>query len=128
MKRNLLNSNILKELSLLGEADQIIVASAAFPAIEGVKVLDISLVPGVPSVEQVIDAFSEEIEIDMITVSDEAKEENVDFVEYLNKVLPPAVKDFQSYRQLKVIARNTQAIIRTGDLGLYKTSILRVKW
>jgi D-ribose pyranase len=128
LKSGVINSEIIRILALMGASDQIIVSSCSFPRIEGVQVLDLSLVKGMPSVETVVDAISQSMDIDMVTLSDEVKESNPDFVEHLGVLEKAgAVLDYQSYRQLRIVAKNAVCVVRTGDEGLYKTSILRCR-
>jgi D-ribose pyranase len=126
LKSGIINSELVRVLALMGASDQIIVSSSSFPRIEGVKVLDLSIVKGKPTVEEIVDAISQSMDVDMVTLPEEAKEANADFVEYLGSLEKGgAILDFQSYRQLRVISKNAVCIVRTGDDGLYKTSILR---
>jgi D-ribose pyranase len=126
LKRKLLNAEILKTLAYMGVGDQIIVVSSKFPAIDGVEVIDISLMRGFPTIEQVVDVLLDEVDFDMATVSEEVKIDNDEFVQFLAEPSKGLRADLQTYRQLKIVAKNVVKVIRTGDDNLYKSVILRV--
>ena len=63
-KTKILNPALLQALAGLGQNDYLVIANAAFPVDAGIPVIDLSLIEGVPTLEQVLDVVASELELD----------------------------------------------------------------
>ncbi len=123
-RTRILNPELLKALAGLGQNDYLIIANPAFPIDAGIPVVDLSLIAGQPTLDQVLGAVSEELCIDSAILPSE--------LEKNDEVCYKAVKDYLGdapckevmYEQVKVLAKHGAAVIRTGDIRPYASLIL----
>lgn len=117
-KRGILNSELLYELTKLRHTDKFVICDAGFPIPEGKKTVDVSLVAGIPSVEQVFKAVCNEIMIEAITVPEGFKKIHVElFEEIRQRFVNHEIHETTSPELFeRVYDRDVKLFIRTGDV------------
>ena len=70
-KRELLNSEISYLISKLGHTDTIVISDAGLPIPENVQRIDLALLPGNPSLLDVLEAVLTEMEVEKVTIASE---------------------------------------------------------
>lgn len=117
-KTGILNARLVGELAKMRHTDKIVICDAGFPVPEGKTLVDVSLVAGLPVVDQVFKALCNEILIEAITVPEGFKVVRPDFYRELkekfqnhewNEITSP---DFFE----RVYERDVKLFIRTGDV------------
>lgn len=73
----ILNPDLLRRLAALGHGDLVVIADAGLPIPVGVPTVDLSLVPGVPSFEEVLGVVVESLVVESATYAEEADESPV---------------------------------------------------
>lgn len=124
MKRTgILNAELNLRLAGLGHTDTVVVADCGLPRPTGVPVIDLAVVFGVPSFEQVLVALAAEIVVEAAVLAEEATEANPGATELVRSLFgQPATVPHQRFKEL---SRDARLIIRTGEATPYANVILR---
>ncbi|MCC6496091.1 MAG: D-ribose pyranase [Propionibacteriaceae bacterium] len=124
MKRTgILNAELNLRLAGLGHTDTVVVADCGLPRPPGVPVVDLAVVFGVPSFEQVLTALAAEIVVEAAVLAEETTDRNPGVVELVGSLFgrPGTVP----HERLKELSRDARLIIRTGEATAYANVILR---
>lgn len=121
-KSNFLNSEITKVLADLGHTDTVVIADCGLPIPEHVKKIDLSLTLGVPDIETVLKAVINEIEVESVTIAEEADAHNQAFSSLVTEQFNSIEK--VSHEQFKQQTSTAKAVIRTGEHTPYANIIL----
>ncbi|MBE3590594.1 MAG: D-ribose pyranase [Firmicutes bacterium] len=129
MRRDgLLNAELLHAIAAMGHTDSLVVADAGLPAPPGVRVLDLAVVPGVPSVEAVARAVLRELVVEAAVWAEEAArpESGMDsrFREWLQDLAPHAETRRVPHEEFKRLAGTARLIVRTGEFTPYANLLL----
>ncbi|GIO23792.1 D-ribose pyranase [Oceanobacillus sp. J11TS1] len=126
MKKNgILNSHIAKILADLGHTETIVIGDAGLPVPDGVLKIDLALTPGTPSFQEVVEAVSDDMVIEKVTIASEIKEANWNQYEFIEKSFDPEIIEYVKHEQFKQLTANAKAIIRTGETTAYSNCILQ---
>ena len=88
MKKNgLLNAELMGELTKLRHQDKFVICDIGFPIPRGAKVVDVSLVEGLPSFLQVLKAVLNEVIVEDYVIFDFMKDYNVEYYNFLRENL-----------------------------------------
>ncbi|MFY0545854.1 D-ribose pyranase [Brevibacillus sp. H7] len=123
-KIGILNSEISKVISELGHTDQIVICDAGLPIPDGVKRIDLSLTPGVPSFMSVLLAVLLEMQVERAYFAEELKQSSPETLAQLQEALPDADRKSVSHETFKQMTRQAKAVIRTGECTPYANVIL----
>lgn len=122
-KRGILNSDLNALISTLGHTDLFVVADCGLPIPEGIPVVDLALVFGVPTFPQVLAAVVEEVELEGLTYAEEMADSPA--LEWLD-LLPEGLETTKvSHEELKAKCAEAKFVIRTGENTPYANVILR---
>ena len=110
-KRGILNSQLNAAISLLGHGDVIIVADCGLPIPLGVRLVDLSLVHGIPSFEETLYALLEDVVFEQCTAAEEAQGTIVEA--WLSEKFDEIA--FVSHTELKQISNGACLFVRTGE-------------
>lgn len=130
MKRTiLLNRHLSFLISKLGHLDEIVIADAGLPAPSDVQVIDLAVMPGVPSFHDVLVAISAELVVETVVHAGEASSELLnDFTRDIELWSDAQGKPISiqccTHEELKIRARSAKAVIRTGEITPYCNLIL----
>lgn len=115
MLRNggILNPRLLSFLASAGHGDVVVVADAGLPGPNGAPVVDLSLVPGVPSFADTTAAVLRALAVDSAVVAREAQEQGT--LGILQEVLAELPTKAVSHEDLKRLTRSAHVVIRTGE-------------
>ncbi|MDQ6598688.1 D-ribose pyranase [Bacillus salipaludis] len=126
MKRHgMLNSHISKILADLGHTDYIVIADAGLPIPEGVKKIDLSIKPGLPSFKEVTDAVTDDMVIEKCIIAAEIEQGNPEVEQFLNRKFADIEMTKVSHEEFKQLTEKAKAIIRTGEVTPYANCILQ---
>jgi D-ribose pyranase len=123
-KIGILNSEISKVISELGHTDQIVICDAGLPIPDGVKRIDLSLTPGVPSFMSVLLAVLLEMQVERAYFAEELKQSSPETLAQLQEALQDADRKSVSHETFKQMTRQAKAVIRTGECTPYANVIL----
>ncbi|MCM3718403.1 D-ribose pyranase [Fictibacillus phosphorivorans] len=126
MKRHgILNSHISKVLADLGHTDSIVIADAGLPIPSHVPRIDLALILGVPSFEDVVKAVTDDMIVEEIILASEIKENNKKTLQSMNQTFSDKEIEFVPHEQFKELTKNAKAVIRTGEVTPYANCILK---
>jgi len=120
LKSEILNAPLLAALATCGHTDTVVIADCGLPLPHGPQVIDLALVQGVLSFEQVLDVLSRNLVIENSTLASEAENGPVQEL-CRTKGLDP---QFISHEELKAQLPQAKVIVRTGEATPYANVIL----
>lgn len=117
-KRGIFNAELLCELTKMRHMDKIFICDAGMPVPLGKKLVDVSLVEGLPTVEQVFKAVCNEILIETISFPELFVQYRPEFYEMINsRFINQKINTIQNSEWFKfAYADDVKLYIRTGDV------------
>ena len=123
MKREgILNSELNRHLSMLGHTDTVVVSDCGLPQPPGVPVVDLAVVFGVPSFEEVLSAVAAEIVVDEAQIAGESLDRNPGVRTLVESLCGRA--SLVTHDELKRLSARARLLIRTGEATPYANVIL----
>ncbi|SEA73021.1 D-ribose pyranase [Thalassobacillus cyri] len=123
-KHGVLNSEIAQVLANLGHTDQVVIADCGLPIPSHIKKIDVALTLGHPSFQEVLEAVTEDMEVEKMTLASEIKEYNSQLNKNIEEQYSSIEKGYISHEQLKQETNHVKAVIRTGENTPYANVIL----
>lgn len=125
-KHGLLNSNLAKMAADLGHTDRVCIGDLGLPVPDGVSKIDLALTHGLPSFQDVLDNYLDNILVEKVILAEEIKIENPNQLEKILKKLDASVDIvYVSHEELKDLNKHVKAVIRTGEDTPYSNIILQ---
>ncbi|HHV5800420.1 TPA: D-ribose pyranase [Streptococcus agalactiae] len=125
-KTGILNSHLAKLTDDLGHTDQVCIGDLGLPVPNGIPKIDLSLTSGIPSFQEVLDIYLENILVEKVILAEEIKEANSDQLSRLLAKLDNSVNiEYVSHNHLKQMTQDVKAVIRTGENTPYSNIILQ---
>lgn len=126
MKKNgILNSEISRVISYMGHTDQITIGDCGLPIPSDVERIDLSVILGVPSFIDVLDAMIQDFKVEKIFLAEEIKSKNPSQNEEILKRFEGIEVVYISHEELKQMTQGSKAVIRTGEASPYSNIILQ---
>ncbi len=124
MKRDgILNPRLSFLLAGLGHTDTVVVADCGLPRPPGVEVVDLALVFGVPTFEQVLRALSTELVVERALIAAESLERNRGVRRLVESLF--VAPDTVDHEEFKRCTCDASLLVRTGEASPYANAILR---
>lgn len=131
-KGTLLNSDLSALISRLGHTDTVTIGDAGLPIPQTVPRIDLALIKGLPSFMQVIEAVTEEMQVEGATIAEEIKTQNtalhealLAFIDGLQTRQGNTIQiHYVSHDQFKQHTQRSHAVIRSGECSPYANVIL----
>lgn len=125
-KTGILNSHLAKLADDLGHTDQVCIGDLGLPVPNGIPKIDLSLTSGIPSFQEVLDIYLENILVEKVILAEEIKEANSDQLSRLLAKLDNSVNiEYVNHNHLKQMTQDVKAVIRTGENTPYSNIILQ---
>ncbi|OFO09481.1 D-ribose pyranase [Streptococcus sp. HMSC076E03] len=125
-KTGILNSHLAKLADDLGHTDQVCIGDLGLPVPNGIPKIDLSLTSGIPSFQEVLDIYLENILVEKVILAEEIKEANSDQLSRLLAKLDNSINiEYVSHNHLKQMTQDVKAVIRTGENTPYSNIILQ---
>ncbi|AYG00692.1 D-ribose pyranase [Lactococcus allomyrinae] len=127
MKKNgILNSELAKIVDDLGHTDQVCIGDLGLPVPKNIKKIDLALKHGIPSFQEVLDIYLENVLVEKVFLAEEIKENNPDQLAVITDKFSAEVEIvFVSHEELKSMNTNVKAVVRTGEDTPYSNIILQ---
>ena len=131
-KGTLLNSEISSLVSRLGHTDSLVIGDAGLPIPMGMQRIDLALMKGIPSFMQVVQAVTEEMQVESAIIAEEIKTHNPQLHSELLALLDLLQQhqgntlsiQYVSHEQFKQQTQRSHAVIRSGECSPYANIIL----
>ncbi|MFW5457762.1 D-ribose pyranase [Streptococcus hyovaginalis] len=125
-KHGLLNSNLAKMAADLGHTDRVCIGDLGLPVPDGVSKIDLALTHGLPSFQDVLDNYLDNILVEKVVLAEEIKTENPNQLEKILKKLDASVDIvYVSHEELKDLNKHVKTVVRTGEDTPYSNIILQ---
>lgn len=111
-------------LSSTGHTDFFTVCDRGFPVPDGPERIDLALVDGIPTVLDVLGAVHAEWVIDRVLITEEMEQVSPDRVAEIRAVVGDVPLQVVTHLELKRLAPEGKATVRTGDTVPYANVIL----
>jgi D-ribose pyranase len=124
-RTGILNPDILHLLARVRHTNRLVIADRGFPYWPEVETVDISLVDGIPSVLQVLDALRGNFDISQAIMAEEFRAENTPETQArFATALQGIPTSFEAHVDFKLRVPGSIGLIRTGDTIQYANVIL----
>lgn len=125
LKTGILNPALLQLLARIRHTNTLVIADRGFPFWPEIETVDLSLVDGVPTVLQVLDALVPNFVIGRAFAATEFREHNSRTVQdALAARLPGIPLSFEAHLEFKKRVPRAIGLIRTGDTAPYANLII----
>ena len=115
IKTKIINPELLYELALLGHFDKVMICDIGYPIPADANRLDLSLVPGLPSMPQVLEALLSSCVFQGYTIVEDMKDIVPDVYQYVTTTLSKLPHDEVSWEELQAKAADCKLYIRSGE-------------
>jgi D-ribose pyranase len=123
MKRSgILNAELNRHLSRLGHTDTVVVADCGLPQPPGVPVVDLAVVFGVPTFEQVLRAVAAEIVVEHALIAEESVDRNPAVPALVGSLCDTV--SLVPHEEFKRRCAEARLLIRTGEASPFANVIL----
>lgn len=126
-KAGIVNAPLLSGIAELGHTDVCILSDVGFPIPKEVSRINLSLVPGMPSLLEVLEAVIAEMDVEEAFVSAEIAEANPRMLKALEEMLQRTegiVLKHVPHSEFKARSRDIKFIVRTGENTPYSNIML----
>ncbi len=123
-KTGILNSRLEYGIARLGHTQRVVICDAGMPLPFDADVIDLALVPGVPSFSQVLEAVASELQVESYFIASETEDVNPVIRKEIDRLLPGLPCQVVDHEELKKITMQSQLFIRTGECTSYANVIL----
>lgn len=122
-KTGILNADLSAALARLGHTDRVVIGDCGLPRPAGVPVIDLALVFGVPTFEQVVKAVAAELALETMWVAHQTTTHNPAADAVLGDL--GVERQWVDHEDLKHLSTSATLFIRTGEATPYANVILR---
>lgn len=123
--RGILNAQLMQYIAGLGHTDLFLIGDAGMPVPKGVPIVDLALVGGVPSFEQVFKAVLDETKIEKYFLSDQSKTVNPAVYQLIQNSLPDLPFQEMPHTEMKELTKTCKFAIRTGEFTPFSNVVLQ---
>ena len=124
LKGKILNPRLASMIVGLGHRDRIVVSDAGLPLPTTVPVLDLSVVPGLPSLKDVLTAVLDELKVEAAYVAEEFGPESPEVYRPVAALLDGVEIRSVPHAELEQILPTAKLIVRTGECSHYANVVL----
>ena len=116
MKKNgVINPKLMEAITGLYHYDTIMIADLGFPVPKGVQVIDLSLVKGIPSFQQVMRALFNECVFDEVWIDENMARWNKPLYQFVTESLSEQKINEVGFPELKELASKCKVIVKCGE-------------
>lgn len=121
----IINRELARVLSQQGHQDKLMVVDAGFAIPKGVEVVDLALSENSPMVIDVLAELSKYNSVEKMIMAQQTRNTNPNLFEAISKAWGDKMEvEVIGHSELKQIAKEVKAVIRTGDFTAYANVIL----
>lgn len=125
-KHGILNSELAKVVDDLGHTDQVCIGDLGLPVSKGIKKIDLAVKHGLPTFQDILDVYLENVLVEKVFLAEEIKSENPDQLKAILDKLDPQVEIvYLKHEALKAMNTTVKAVVRTGEDTPYSNIILQ---
>jgi D-ribose pyranase len=123
--QGILNPHLNHLLCRIRHTNALVIADAAFPFWPQIETVDLTLVRGIPTIQQVLDAIMPNFKCGAVHMAEEFKTHNtVDIQKQFQTACRGVHMHFEPHNEFKKRVPNAIGLVRTGDTTPYGNLIL----
>lgn len=123
-KDGILNPKLCAAIAGTGHTEYFVIADPGLPLPDGIKVIDLSLVRGIPSFLDTLKAVSGELVIESFLLAEEMKTASPELHDKTCETLKGLPLRYIPHEELKKLLSHAKVIVRTGETTSYANVIL----
>lgn len=123
-KDRLLNPGILTEIASLGHTEYLCIADCGLPIPKETRVVDVSVVAGLPRFADVLEAVNSELVIESAIVASEIHDVNPEMMKRITQIVGDIPISSVPHEDFKKLLTRAKCVIRTGETSSYANVIL----
>lgn len=125
LTQGVINPHLASLLCRIRHTNMLVIADYAFPFWPQIETVDLSLVPGIPSILQVLDAILPSFKAWTVYMAQEFKTHNtLEVQNQFQAAFRSVPTTFEPHVEFKKRVSHAIGLIRTGDQTIYSNSIL----
>ena len=118
-KDGILNPQLCSAIAAIGHTEFLVIADPGLPIPQGVPIIDLSLVRGIPSFLDVLHAVQAELVVESYFIASEIKEASSALYQEIRSALPGMPEAEMPHEEFKKMLPLAKAVIRTGETTSY---------
>lgn len=122
----IINGELLRALASLGHGDFLAIADCGLPIPKEAWKIDLALVHGVPSFQEVVQAVAKEIIVQRFFIAEEMRSINPKQHAFVRTIFAGIASEEISHANFKKLLHEAKVVIRTGEATPYSNIILEV--
>lgn len=123
-KSGILNPELCRAIASIGHTQYFVIADPGLPIPEGVQVVDLSLVRGIPSFKDTLKAVSGELVVESYILAEEMKTVSPKLHDETCEILKGLPHSYVPHEELKKLLKDAKAVVRTGETTSFANVIL----
>ena len=123
-KDGILNPEICSTIAACGHTDRFVIADCGLPIPQGTKVIDLSLIRGIPHFTQVLEAVNKELVVESYIIANETENVSPKLHGEIKELMGDLPCKTVSHEELKALTKDAKVIIRSGETTPYANIIL----
>ncbi|OCN01387.1 D-ribose pyranase [Clostridium sp. W14A] len=123
-KSGILNPDLCSAIAEIGHTEYFVIADPGLPLPNDVKVIDLTLVRGIPSFLDTLKAVTNELVVESYVLADEMKTVSPQLHDQTCDTLKGLPRRYVPHEELKKLLKDAKAIVRTGETTSFANIIL----
>lgn len=123
-KIGLLNQPLSSVIAGLGHGDMLVIGDAGLPIPPGPQRIDLALIAGIPTFEQVLRAVLSEMQVESAIVASEIRAKSPSMHSSIVRMMGETPLSSISHEDFKLQTAKARAVVRTGEFTPYANIIL----
>lgn len=115
IKKGIVNGQLLKELALVGDKEFFMVQGIGMPTPQGVPVIDLALIPGLPDMRTCLQAIVETSPMDNYIIPEDLSQKDEKLYKEVTQIMGETKSETMSGIMLREFVKKCKFIVRTGD-------------
>lgn len=124
-KTGILNAELMGVIAAMGHTDRLVIADSGLPIPPAVLRIDLTLVAGIPSFVQTLQAVLAELQVEAAVVADEMRQRSPGLYQATRQLLGEIRLDHVPHETIKATLPHVRAVVRTGEQTPYANIILQ---
>ena len=124
-RTGLLHAELLEVIARLGHGQTLVISDAGLPIAPHVRRIDLALRPGLPGFLAVLEVVLEAGVFEAATIASELPTSDAQLADAIGAHLGHAPVDQVPHEELKRLAADAVAVVRTGEFTPYANVVLR---
>jgi D-ribose pyranase len=123
-KTILLNTALSEVISALGHSDLLVIGDAGLPVPTQTRRIDLALTQGIPGFIETLKVVLSEMQVEKAYVAEETRHISPHILDSIESLIPGEIVQFVTHEELKALAGEARAVVRTGEFTPYANIVL----